>query len=195
MISFKEQKLDSASPLMKMNTKGKSPYQGLKPENLALKKEPQIDHEAERQKALEEEKKALFFKCADDSLAALRQALDAFQSEAPKKIVEMGLMAAREILKREVVSDPGILLEKIQSFVKELPKPFKLFLNPQDRGFLKESRAEAFAALEGQSGLSIVEDTAQTRGSCRLESEKVEASVDFMKKWELLWEEFFGGQA
>lgn len=177
-------------------------YQNISVNAFILKKEDQDDRqnelllEQEKQRKIDQEKKEQFYQSADVVIHSLKKALEDVQKESPKRVMEMALYTARELLRHEIQTNPDLLIEHIQLLVKEFisQKPIKLFLNPKDKSFLKESRPDVWGDFEKTEGLVLQEDSELVRGSCRVESTASEGAIDFEKKWQLLWNEFFGRQ-
>jgi flagellar assembly protein FliH len=89
------------------------------------------------------------------------------------------MAAARLIVRRELKTDPGIVIAAVREAMGALPaasRAIRLHLHPEDAALVRE----VMGVSEDERAWRIVEDPTQLRGGCKLltETSVVDASVD-----------------
>ncbi|MCC6207683.1 MAG: flagellar assembly protein FliH [Gammaproteobacteria bacterium] len=111
-----------------------------------------------------------------------------------EEVTSLALTIARQIIRRELTTDPGQIVAVVQRAAAILPiasRNVRLFVNPADAETLREN----LAALHGEeSGWKILEDPALARGGCRLETDhsRIDASIE--RQFTAIAAELLGGE-
>ncbi len=96
-----------------------------------------------------------------------------------KQLVDMSILIAAQVIRRELRIDPGQVVAVVRECVKALPvsaTQVKLFLHPEDAGFVRS----AFSIDDHIQTWKIIDDPVMTRGGCRVETQysKIDATVE-----------------
>lgn len=125
----------------------------------------------------------------------LGEPLRALDERVVDEIVNLALAAARQLVRRELKTDPGQIVAVVQQAAAALPvaaRGVRLILHPEDAAVVRE----AFSAGDDmpRGGWQIVEDPALMRGGCRVETEdsRIDASVE--KRLAAIAAEVLGGE-
>lgn len=115
--------------------------------------------------------KALF-----DVLAAPLAELDA---EVERAIVDLAMLVARHLVRRELKTDPGEVVAVVREAIAHLPvaaRNPRIRLNPDDLELVREVLAPA----DGEGGWRLEADPLVTRGGCLVETETslIDATVE-----------------
>jgi flagellar assembly protein FliH len=126
-----------------------------------------------------------------DALDVLAQPLRELDERVIDEVVTMTLAIARQLVRRELRSDPGQIVGVVQQAVSALPvaaQRVRVTLHPEDAATVREVLGEDRAAWE------IVEDLTLTRGGCRVETEhsRIDASVE--RRLNAIAAELLGGE-
>jgi len=123
---------------------------------------------------------------AEKQINALKQILELFQAplvqlddQVVKQLVDMAILIAAQVIRRELRIDPGQVVAVVRACVKALPvsaTQVKLFLHPEDAGFVRS----AFSIDDHIQTWKIIDDPVMTRGGCRVETQysKIDATVE-----------------
>jgi flagellar assembly protein FliH len=100
-------------------------------------------------------------------LAALAKPLDDLDKEVEAQLVSLALAIARQLIRRELKTDPAQVIAVIRETVGLLPaaaRDVRVHLHPEDAMVVREK-----LATPGQDrAWTIVEDPVMTRGGCRV---------------------------
>lgn len=110
---------------------------------------------------------------------ALEQPFEQLDDEIEKQLVELAMVVARQLIRRELQADPGQVVGVVREALSALPlaaREVRLVLDPEDATIVRE----ALALKESSSQIQIVEDPVIGRGGCRVLSEasQIDATVE-----------------
>ena len=112
-------------------------------------------------------------------LAVLAKPLSILDDEMEHALVSLAMAVARQLVRRELKSEPGEVIAVVRQAMSSLPlvtRNVRLHLNPEDRKLVQDA-----LALDLETGpWEIVEDPVLTRGGCRIETDvsRIDASVE-----------------
>ncbi len=112
-------------------------------------------------------------------LSQLASPLQNLDDDIENNIVELSLSIARNLVRREMKSEPGeivaVVRESLSALPVSAPNP-RIYLHPEDADVVKS----ALSISDDEDSWRIMEDLAMTRGDCRVETESslIDASVD-----------------
>lgn len=116
-------------------------------------------------------------------LRSMTQALTAPLAElderVEKELVTLALAVARQVIYREVRTDPELVVEAVRKSLDVLPvgtQEIRLHLHPEDAQLVRVQLSDG----DEEFGCEIVEDRLSQRGGCRVSthSSQVDASLD-----------------
>lgn len=106
--------------------------------------------------------------------------LTELDEEVIQQLLDMVTTISRQVIRRELRTDPGQVIGVVRDCIKALPVAARkvfVYLHPEDAELVRQ----AFAIDDGlEEGWKIVEDPVMSRGGCRVEAEhsKIDASVE-----------------
>lgn len=106
----------------------------------------------------------------DELLAAQNAPFDALDEQVEKQLVELSMAVARQLLRRELKSDPGHVVGVVRDALHLLPiasRDVQVHLHPDDAALVRES----LSATDGERAWRLLEDPLIARGGCRVTSE------------------------
>lgn len=118
-----------------------------------------------------------------ETLESLLQMLDRpfaqLDDEVEQQLVRLAMLVARQLVRRELKTDPEQVVAAVREAVGALPvaaRNARLVLHPDDAALVRE----AMAIGEGEQRMQIVEDPLLTRGGCRVftGTSQVDATVE-----------------
>lgn len=110
----------------------------------------------------------------------LSQPLEDLDEKVVSQLTDMTTMIAKQIIRRELHTDPGQVIAVVREATAALPvstREVRIFLHPEDAELVRE----VFSINEEHDQVwKIVEDPMLTRGGCRIQSEnsKIDATVE-----------------
>ncbi len=122
--------------------------------------------------------------------ARLQELLD--QLEAPfeeldeaviEQTAQLAIAVARQIIRRELHTDPGQVVGVVREALKALPivaRHIRVYLHPEDAALVREALSLQDEADDGSQTWRIVEEPLLSRGGCRITSENstIDATVE-----------------
>jgi flagellar assembly protein FliH len=114
-----------------------------------------------------------------DALDVLAEPLRELDERVMEEMVAMTIAIARQLVRRELRTDPGQIVGVVQQAVSALPvaaQRVRVTLHPEDAATVREVLSE-----DGRLAVwEIIEDPTLTRGGCRVETEhsRIDASVE-----------------
>jgi len=106
----------------------------------------------------------------DAIMGSLSQPLAEQDDELVKEVVDLSLAVVKQLIRRELKSDPGEIVAVVREAVALLPvggSTIRLRLNPEDAAIVSDHLPSA----DGERAWSIIEDPALSRGGCRVSTE------------------------
>ena len=104
------------------------------------------------------------------SMAALSRPLALLDTDMQQKLAELSLAIARQLLRRELKTDPTQVIAVVRETVALLPaaaRDVRVTLHPEDAALLRER----LATPQAQGAWTIHEDPVMSRGGCRVTAE------------------------
>ncbi len=112
-------------------------------------------------------------------MQTLARPLEQLDSQIENELVKLALTVAKQLVRRELKTDPGEVLACVREAMVALPlaaRNVRLILHPEDASLVRE-----MLALGGnERGWQIVEDPLLSRGGCKISSDtsQIDASVE-----------------
>ncbi len=122
----------------------------------------------------------------------LSRPLQEMDEQVVNELTELAITVARQIIRRELKTDPGQVMAAVQKSLAELPvasRNIRLYLNPEDVALVRESLAA------GEDGnCRLLEDPAIARGGCRVvtDTSRIDATIE--KRLAAIATELLGGE-
>jgi flagellar assembly protein FliH len=112
-------------------------------------------------------------------LNLLSRPLQELDTEVEGQLVSLAMTTARQLLRRELKTDPGQIVAVIRETVAMLPasvRDVRVHLHPEDAALVRER----LATPGSDRAWSIVEDPMLTRGGCRISTDaaQIDARVE-----------------
>ncbi|MFN2308637.1 MAG: flagellar assembly protein FliH [Gammaproteobacteria bacterium] len=112
-------------------------------------------------------------------MQTLAKPLEQLDAQIEQELVSLALAVARQLVRREIKTEPGQVLAVVREALSALPlaaRNVRLHLHPEDAALVRET----LSLSEGERGWKIVEDPLLTRGGCKLSSDtsQIDASVE-----------------
>lgn len=111
---------------------------------------------------------------------AFSEPLEDVDARVEQELVALALAISRQIIRRELKTDPGQVIAVVREALAALPAASRrvtVTLHPEDAALVRES---LLTAAGEEASWRIVEDPLLTRGGCRIQAEhsQVDASVE-----------------
>jgi flagellar assembly protein FliH len=97
----------------------------------------------------------------------LAKPFDALDSEVERELLSLAMALARQIVRRELKTDPTQIIGIIREAIAALPvatRDVRVHLHPEDAAVVKQH----LAPTENERAWSIVEDPVMARGGCQI---------------------------
>lgn len=107
------------------------------------------------------------------ALDALARPLALMDSQVQEQLAELAVGIARQLLRRELRTDPSQVISVVRETVALLPaaaRDVRVQLHPEDAALLRER----LVAPQVESAWTILEDPVMSRGGCRVTAEAAE---------------------
>jgi flagellar assembly protein FliH len=126
-------------------------------------------------------------------MSLLQAPMDQLDDEVEQELVTLALTIARQIIRRELATDPSHVMAVVRETVSKLPlasHTVHLHLHPEDAALVRE----ALAVGDDQQQWHIVEDPAVTRGGCRVVTDTSQIDATLEKRLTAIAAQMLGGQ-
>jgi len=112
-------------------------------------------------------------------LESLHTPFKELDEQVEQELVSLSITIARQLIRRELKTDPGQVIAVVREAVSNLPvasRNVRIYLHPEDAAVVKEN----LAATEGESAWTIVEEPVMSRGGCRVvtDTSQIDATVE-----------------
>jgi len=112
-------------------------------------------------------------------LSALARPLDQMDQAAEQALVQLSLSVAKLLIRRELHSDPGQIVEVMREAISLLPltrQVVRIALHPDDAILVRE----LFVREGASSNWQVIDDATQTRGGCKVSTDDslIDASLE-----------------
>lgn len=116
----------------------------------------------------------------DSVLSFISRPLSELDEEVVNQLSDMSIKIARQLIRRELHTDPGQVIAVVREAMSTLPvntRETSIFLHPDDAVLVREVFS---ISNEREQSWKLIEDPALTRGGCRIEAEhsKIDATVE-----------------
>lgn len=103
----------------------------------------------------------------DKLMALFSEPLRELDDQVEKELLELVLVVVRQLVRREVKSDPSMIIGVVREALSILPvasRNVRLFVHPDDAGLIRN----IYTLGNSELGWSLVEDPVIERGGCRI---------------------------
>ena len=117
----------------------------------------------------------------DGVLTFISQPLMDIDEAVVSQLTDMAITVARQLVRRELHTDPGQIIAVVRESVATLPvgsQEVRIFLQPDDAALVREVLS---VSEEHEQRWKLIEDPALSRGGCRIEAvhSKIDATVEY----------------
>ncbi len=123
-------------------------------------------------------------------LTAMAEPLNDVNERVEDELVQLALAVARQVMRRELASDPAQVIAVVREAVGALPshaERIQVFLHPEDAALVREHIAGT------DTPWRIAEEPALTRGGCRITSENSRIDATLESRVAEVMEKLMGG--
>ncbi|TPW17745.1 MAG: flagellar assembly protein FliH [Halothiobacillaceae bacterium] len=123
----------------------------------------------------------------------LQRPLEELDARVEEELVVLALAIARQIIRRELKSDPSHVMAAVREGLSILPlasRNVRILLHPDDAQVVKNS----LSLSEAEQGWKIVDDPTVTRGGCRVITETAQIDATLEKRLALIAAQLLGGE-
>lgn len=115
----------------------------------------------------------------DQLLHAMTRPLEALDQEVEQALVSLSIAIARQLVRREIKTDPGQIVAVVKEAIAALPaasRALRLSLNPEDAQLVRE----LLTVPDGDGAWQIIEDATLSRGDCQVTTDvsRIDATMD-----------------
>ena len=124
--------------------------------------------------------------------AGLTNSLHKFDEQAEQELMQLVMIVAQQLLRRELRADPGEIVAIIQEARNLLPaaaRQVRVHLHPEDAVLVRE-----ILLTGGDLSLQLVEDPAVSHGGCRVRTEHSYIDASLENRIAALSAEILGGE-
>lgn len=116
----------------------------------------------------------------DSVLTFISAPLSELDESVVSQLADMSILIARQIIRRELHTEPGQIIATVKEAVKTLPvntRGTRIFLNPEDAELVRE-----VFSIDDQreQNWKIIEDPGISRGGCKIEADnsRIDATIE-----------------
>ena len=115
----------------------------------------------------------------DTLMQTLAKPLEQLDARIEEELVQLALAVAKQLVRREIKTDPGQVLAVVREAMAALPlaaRNVRLHLHAEDATLVREM----LALSDSERGWKIIEDPVLSRGGCKISSDtsQIDASVE-----------------
>jgi flagellar assembly protein FliH len=115
----------------------------------------------------------------DALFTTLSEPLRELDQQVERSILDLVLAIVRQLVRREVKSDPNLIIGVVREALSILPvssRNVRLLVHPDDAGLIRE----VYALGDSEIGWTLVDDPVISRGGCKVvtETSQVDATLD-----------------
>ena len=135
------------------------------------------------------------------AVARLGQVINAFteplqdvDARVEEELVALALAIARQIIRREIKSDPGQVVAVVREALAALPsasRRVQISLNPEDARLVREALTSGAGE---EANWRIIEEPMLTRGGCRIAAEHSQIDATVEKRMAVIAAQLLGGE-
>jgi flagellar assembly protein FliH len=113
------------------------------------------------------------------ALSVLHEPFAQLDQEVEQQLTELAIVIARQLVRREIKTDPGQIIAIVREAILALPSAAKktyVYLHPEDLEMVKTK----LSASEPESFWRLVEDPTLSRGDCKVmtDTSTIDATVE-----------------
>jgi len=131
-------------------------------------------------------------------MSLLSSPLESLDDAVEKELATLSLIIARQIIRRELKTDPDHIVAVVKEAVSALPlasRSIRITLHPEDAILIKKSLSlNNEDDLEDKSKWAVVDDPALTRGDCKVSTETSHIDATIEKRLTAIAAELLGGE-
>lgn len=119
--------------------------------------------------------------------------LEEVDAVVEQELVTLAMAIARQIIRRELKTDPGQVVGVVREALAALPAATRrvtIHLHPDDAALVREALASGME----EAGWRIVEDALLTRGGCRIHAEHSQIDATVEKRIAAIVAQLLGGE-
>jgi flagellar assembly protein FliH len=115
----------------------------------------------------------------DQLLHAFARPFERLDDHVEQELLAIAVAIARQIVRREIKTDPGQIVAVVREVMKMLPGTTRhpqVFLHPEDAAFIRQ----VFSLSGEHENWKLIEDPTLMRGDCRVvtENSRVDATIE-----------------
>lgn len=126
-------------------------------------------------------------------MQSLAQPFQQLDQEVEDELVSLAIAIVRQLVRREIKTDPGQVVAVVREAVSALPvvsRSIRLHLHPEDAVIVKE----VLSLSESERAWSVVDDPSISRGGCRVVSEHSQVDATLETRLAQIIASVFGGE-
>lgn len=129
----------------------------------------------------------------DALMQTLAKPLEQLDAQIETELVQLALAVAKQLVRRELKSDPGQVLAVVREAMTALPlaaRNVRLHLHPEDAALVRET----LSLSESERSWTIVEDPVLSRGGCKVSSDTSQIDASLERRLHNVIANVLGGQ-
>jgi flagellar assembly protein FliH len=126
-------------------------------------------------------------------LASLQEPFQELDAEVEQELLQLAFAVARQLVRRELKSDPGQVVAVVQEALAALPvatRNVRVHLHPEDVSMVSET----LSGSDGERHWKLVEDPTLNRGDCRVLSENSQVDATLERRLAAVVTQLMGGE-
>lgn len=126
-------------------------------------------------------------------VTGLATPLHDFEADAERELAELALIIARQIIRRELRTDPGEVIGLVREAMALLPsaaRDVKIHLHPDDKPLVRDN----LNLGDGDSRIELLDDPTISRGGCRIDAEPTRIDATLESRLNQLSAAILGGE-
>lgn len=126
-------------------------------------------------------------------MQALARPLEQVDDQVEQELVHLALAVARQLVRRELRTDPGQVLAVVREAMAALPiaaRNVRLHLHPEDAALIRDT----LSLSEVEQGWQVVEDPLLTRGGCKVSSDSSQIDATVERRLQAVIAQTLGGE-
>lgn len=130
-------------------------------------------------------------------ISLLGSPLASLDDAVEEELATLSLIIARQIIRRELKTDPGHIVAVVKETVSALPlasRTVRIALHPEDAVLIKDNLSLDKDDYEGKNKWEVVNDPTLTRGDCKVSTETSHIDATIEKRLTAIAAELLGGE-
>jgi len=134
----------------------------------------------------------------DEVMGSLAQPFEALDEVVEQELVSLAIAVARQIIRRELRTDPGEIVAVVREALSALPpasRRVRVRLHPEDAVLVREALSvDRDEAAEGERPWQVIDDPVLSRGGCSVEAENSFVDATLEKRINTVIANLLGGE-